>query len=279
MQNRKPLVLVSVLLALLGCDDEDSGGGGASSAKICEHVCARAALAHCQNDTPNCANKCVSVRDDSPVDCDRELDAFTHCALRATFTCDANRESEASGCQALMNAWTSCYVGGASHADAGGPSLPSNQDGSVPTTSTADAGSTPATDGGVTAQPDAGAPARNDGGAATQSDAGAATQSDAGPVTQRDAGRPAVDSGVLGALLCAPEPDDEACDSCLKTGCCTEIQECGADCIALGSCIAEPSCLTDQCFAACYAASPNGAAQFDALTECLASSCSAECTD
>jgi hypothetical protein len=271
VQNRKLVGVVSVLVALLGCDDEDKGGG-ASSEKICEHVCSRSAQARCRNDVPNCESSCVSVRNDTPVDCDKQLDAFTYCVLRASFTCDASGKSEATECAALEDAWTRCYVGGASGAaDAG---VTGAQDGSAPT---------PGVDSGVNAQTDAGTSSSTDAGGLVQSDASTSTQSDAGSSTQTDAGsvNPAVDSGVPGMvpLACAPAADDESCETCLKGSCCTALQACGPECGLIGTCVADPSCVTQDCFDLCYAAYPGGAAQFQALTQCAATGCSTQCAD
>ena len=217
-------------------------------------TCARAQRCRTARTTPRAAvNKCVSVRDDSPARLrQRAGRILTHCALRANLTCDAKRESEASGCQALQDASTRCYVGGASHADAGGPSSPSAQDGGVPTTST----STPA----VRRRPTAASPRRPTRACllaatperrhrATPAPRHSATQcgrsSDAGAATRRHR-QTRVDSGVLGALLCAPEPERRGrADSCLKTGCCTEIEDCGADYVAIGIASREPSCVTN----------------------------------
>ncbi|MEY4513031.1 MAG: hypothetical protein RLZZ450_5153 [Pseudomonadota bacterium] len=278
MQNRQLVGLASVLVALLGCDEDKDGS--ASSAKICERVCARAAVPHCRNDLPNCESRCVSVRNDSPVDCDAQLDAFTHCALRATFTCDVVLESEAVDCAALQDAWTRCYAGGASHNDAG--VAPGTQDASV-TTPVVDSGLRPQSDAGTTPATDAGTVAQTDAGTAARPDAGTAAQPDAGTVPQPDAGSvsPTVDSGVPATLplVCAPAVGDEACDTCVKGSCCTALQACGPECGAIGSCVADPSCVTQTCFDACYAAFPGGAAEFQALTLCAATTCSTACAD
>ena len=77
------------------------------------------------------------------------------------------------------------------------------------------------------------------------------------------------------ALSCQPAADDEACDTCLKTSCCDALSTCGSACQELGACIS--LCDTQACAEACYAASPAGAAQFDALTECGLTSCAASC--
>lgn len=270
MQNRKLVGLVSVLVALLGCDDEDKGGG-ASSAKICERVCTRAAVPRCRNDLPNCESRCVTVREGSPVDCDAQLDAFTYCALRATFTCDVVQESEAKECAALQDAWTRCYAGSATNNDAG--STPGTQDGSV---------TTPVVDSGLKPQTDAGTATQTDAATTTQTDASTSTLPDAGTGAQTDAGNvsPVVDSGVpVTPLVCAPAVGDEACDTCLKTSCCTALDACGGDCGAIGTCVADPSCNTQTCFDRCYAAYPAGAAQFQALTLCAATTCATACAD
>lgn len=271
MQNRKLVGLVSVLVALLGCDDEDKGGG-ASSAKICERVCTRAAVPRCRNDLPNCESRCLTVREDSPVDCDAQLDAFTYCALRATFTCDVVQESEAKECAALQDAWTRCYTGGATNNDAG--VTPGTQDGSV-TTPVGDSGQQPQTDGGTTTQTDAATTSQTDAGTATQPDSGTVTQTDAGTVS------PVVDSGVPGTLplVCAPAVEDDACGTCAKTSCCAALDACGAECGAIGTCVADPTCVTEACFDRCLAAYPGGAAQFQALTVCAATTCANVCSD
>jgi hypothetical protein len=271
VQNRKLVGLVSVLVALLGCDEDK--GGGASSAKICERVCTRAAVPHCRNDLPNCESRCATVREGSPADCDAQLDAFTYCALRATFTCDVVQESEAKECAALQDAWTRCYAGGATNSDAG--LTPGTQDASV---------AVPVVDSGVKPQTDAGtAPLTDAGTTTTRTDASTVPQPDAGTVTQTDAGNvsPVVDSGVPGTLplVCAPAVDDEACDTCAKTSCCTALDACGAECGAIGTCVADPTCNTQTCFDRCYAAYPAGAAQFQALTLCAATTCATVCAD
>jgi hypothetical protein len=83
----------------------------------------------------------------------------------------------------------------------------------------------------------------------------------------------ATDGGSCG-LLTFLEP----CQTCAENSCCSLIGLCSnnADCLSLAvDCIGK--CTTQSCVDNCKTMMPNGAADFDALDQCLASSCSSEC--
>lgn len=75
--------------------------------------------------------------------------------------------------------------------------------------------------------------------------------------------------------MCAPEPDDGACVTCIKSECCDQKQACEAndDCACLQTCLlGGGSPLCPQCNA-----NPAGVPEFGALLMCLGSNCDAQC--
>jgi hypothetical protein len=70
----------------------------------------------------------------------------------------------------------------------------------------------------------------------------------------------------------------EPCQTCVETNCCSLVGLCSdnADCLSLVDCAA--SCHTQSCLTDCKTKLPNGVAGFDALDQCVVSSCSIECS-
>ncbi len=67
------------------------------------------------------------------------------------------------------------------------------------------------------------------------------------------------------------------CDACLDASCCTDVTSCtsDADCRDFMSCT--DACTDAACAASCQTAHPAGAAELDALTTCVTSSCGSSC--
>lgn len=82
-------------------------------------------------------------------------------------------------------------------------------------------------------------------------------------------------SGTLGAPgMCAPEPDDGACLTCIKSKCCDQKQACEAneDCSCLLTCLSRGGSLCAHC-----TASPADVPAIGALLMCLGPNCGAQC--
>jgi hypothetical protein len=70
----------------------------------------------------------------------------------------------------------------------------------------------------------------------------------------------------------------EPCQTCMQTNCCSLVGLCSnnTDCLSLAvGCIG--NCTTQSCIDDCKAKTPNGVADFDAMGQCLVSSCGAAC--
>ena len=109
----------------------------------------------------------------------------------------------------------------------------------------------------------------------TDDDDGSSADQDAGAT--RDSGTTSSrDSGTTTANRCAPASNDDACDTCLKEGCCSEVTKCGADCVAVVDCATE--CGPDErCITACLEKYPGGVEAFVALTSCTQQECGTAC--
>lgn len=97
-----------------------------------------------------------------------------------------------------------------------------------------------------------------------------------------DAGTKAPASGDV----CAAEPEDDTCSTCVKQKCCAPVRTCLADaqCSALDGCMAkcfdgvqQPGAKEQQCVTACQAQYPQGRAKVDAIDACVEQSCAAQC--
>ena len=75
--------------------------------------------------------------------------------------------------------------------------------------------------------------------------------------------------------MCAPEPGDGACMTCVKSQCCAQKQACEAneDCACLLTCLGDDgSPLCEQC-----TGSPAKVPEIGALLMCMGPSCDAQC--
>lgn len=99
---------------------------------------------------------------------------------------------------------------------------------------------------------------------------------DAGTRT-RDGGATTRDAGTTSADRCGPTSNDDACDSCLKERCCTEVTKCGGDCIAVVDCTTACGA-NDKCITGCLEKYAGGVEAFVALTSCTAKDCESACT-
>lgn len=95
--------------ALAGCSSSSSSGSGANAA-TCAQVCVPESAAHCPNDPPDCTGACTSVVAMTPAACQSQQHSLLTCAAHATFTCDANGESNPVGCDAQINAYAGCIA-------------------------------------------------------------------------------------------------------------------------------------------------------------------------
>ena len=96
-------------------------------------------------------------------------------------------------------------------------------------------------------------------------------------VSTSDSSGGAATSGTTtgGPGMCAWEPGDDQCDTCIKASCCDQKQACDAsdDCACLLGCLkgGGPQ-ICDQC-----TASPMQVPEFGALLECMGASCDGQC--
>lgn len=100
---------------------------------------------------------------------------------------------------------------------------------------------------------------------------------DDGPTSTEGTETSATGDGDGDADVCAAAPDDDECDTCTKANCCEDLTACvgDADCLCVTDCIDmggdSATCHTD-----CSLSTPNP--NFSVLSDCLAQSCSAECS-
>ncbi len=76
--------------------------------------------------------------------------------------------------------------------------------------------------------------------------------------------------------MCPPDTDDDACDTCVKESCCSEVIACqaNADCKCMSDCTAEGGDLY-QCGQDCGLDGMN--AEFMALGACSLQNCADQC--
>jgi hypothetical protein len=89
------------LIAVLASCGGDGGGAQKADSKtgtLCERICTRSQAAKCKNDAPNCEAECENQISLTPSVCKTKERAFTACAERSKFTCDAEGEAEAVSC-------------------------------------------------------------------------------------------------------------------------------------------------------------------------------------
>lgn len=137
LRNRDLLTLVLTIAALAGCGGDDkkkADSTKSTDAALCRRICERSAKAECENDPADCTTQCGALISQTPDGCKSELEAFTKCAEKATFTCDEDDESEAESCDRQLSAWSRC-VG------ADEPSGDDDDDGDDGATGSTDAGS------------------------------------------------------------------------------------------------------------------------------------------
>jgi hypothetical protein len=97
------LGFLSVAVASCG-SSSDSNGAGATGAD-CKSLCAKADALKCSMTTPGeCATQCDNV----PPACRSQADAFTACGATATFSCSADGEATANGCDKQGADYLSC---------------------------------------------------------------------------------------------------------------------------------------------------------------------------
>lgn len=256
--NHRKSIQCATLLALLGCgdDDGDHRDGEQASKSVsdsCAAICGRMERAACNVDLTRCNALCEQQYALSSASCRNLADQLLDCASKATFSCGADGPV-ATFCAPIVAALDGC-AGGAP---------PAPMDASM--------------------QPDSNAPspAPDTGDAGVTTDSEDASVSDGSSGSGDDAsGTPLVDAGQGddggGLLSCEPGPDDEPCDSCLKSQCCEQVTACGDDCVALIEC--GDICPTQACVDDCLALHPTGAAELERFWECAAESCSSVCDD
>jgi hypothetical protein len=212
------------LMVLASCGGDGGGSGAPAEGKtgtLCERICARSQAAKCKNDAPNCEAECTDQISLTPAVCKTEERAFTACAERSKFRCDAAGEAEAVSCAKQFDAYADCF-------EASAEPDPNDDDASA-----ADAGS---------AQPDAGSSQTD---AATADRCSPQADDTACDLCLREnccAEVATCDGDCVGIFDCAV-----ACDS----------QECVADCVTSASTAGRQSFLTltscteQHCAAAC----------------------------
>lgn len=247
MSKTLKYVSLSVCAVVVACGGDDGHDDkGPTNATLCTHICARLHEAACPGDAnTDCQMVCLGEVTNSPLACKPQLDAFGACASTAKYTCDAQSEATPLSCKPQFDAWAACA---GQFADSGSP-----------------APGTPPIDAGLAGHADAGSPAV--GVDASSSDAGMSLPN--GP----DAGAPGRDSGLPD--ICQPDPNDDACDTCIEQNCCPEIDACDDACVALSSCI--DKCNDSTCANTCVTNYPAGAVGFNALSTCYQARCAAPC--
>jgi hypothetical protein len=254
MRKTELLASIGLLIGLLGCGDDDASGDAQSTAaKTCARTCARAQAANCPRQPSNCQQLCVDDIEATPAGCIGFANAFAECLGAAVFSCDAQGQAEARSCSTQLASWTSCVTGVP-------PGVPD-------ASASADAGA----DASISTPPDA---AMQDAASQDAASQDAASQlSDAG----NDTGVPGPDGGSL--FTCAPEPADEACDTCIKTACCATYLACDLSCAQLTTCLNSCALEDFTCAAQCENLYALGIPGFDALIECVGRSCEAQCSE
>jgi hypothetical protein len=90
-------------------------------------------------------------------------------------------------------------------------------------------------------------------------------------------GAPAASRGQEDEVSCEPSAEDDACDACTRSSCCSELDAyfgaSGAD--TFDACI-EP-CATQACIDGCAEASPSAGRAYDGLDACQRDSCAEPC--
>lgn len=74
--------------------------------------------------------------------------------------------------------------------------------------------------------------------------------------------------------ICMAQSGDDACVTCARANCCTEVQACeGTECACLFECFLEPTCPAPQCLLEC----PTEGAEAQAVISCALDKCGSEC--
>lgn len=109
-------------------------------------------------------------------------------------------------------------------------------------------------------------------------DARASTIPDAAPPSTDPAATDWDDGGACALAISLGAP---ACDACATQHCCGVTNTCArnAECVALDACVTQCIDLSGgpSCEDACYAAHPEGTADFGAANQCIQVSCSSVC--
>ena len=84
-------------------------------------------------------------------------------------------------------------------------------------------------------------------------------------------------SAVAGCAACVQDSNDDACDTCRKTACCSEWKAYSSDPSVFDFTSCGTGCSDTACINACFASYPSLKSKFDAMMSCESSKCASEC--
>ena len=84
-------------------------------------------------------------------------------------------------------------------------------------------------------------------------------------------------TALAGCAACVQEANDGACDTCLKTSCCSERKAAFSDPAVIDASLCAQACSDSACVSACLSKYPSAQSKITAMQSCESSKCSTAC--